>query len=99
VISAQVKNFAVPAAKPGRSEESRKLLEAMVEPSRGGPGNLRYDQWHDQDRQGRFVLDALYRGEDAIAAHPGSPRFRNYLSKIENLAERSTMSLSAVAVS
>lgn len=46
----------------------------------------------------RILLDELYADEDAIAAHRASPHFNNYLSQIENLAERSAFTLDPVAV-
>lgn len=47
-MSTHVKIMAVLAARPGRAEHLRTLLDGMLAPSRAEPGNLRYDLWQDQ---------------------------------------------------
>jgi quinol monooxygenase YgiN len=70
----------------------------MLAPSRAEPGNLRYDLWRDPAEPGRFVLDELYRDADAIAAHKATPHFQSYLSRINDLAERTAWVLAPVGV-
>ncbi len=93
-----LKIIAVLAARPGKAEALRTLLEGMIAPSRAEPGNLRYDLWQDRTDPSRFVLDELYTGEEAIAAHRASPHFQNYLSQIEDVAERTPLALDPVSV-
>jgi quinol monooxygenase YgiN len=92
-----VKIVAILAARPGKAEELRTLLEGMLAPSRQEPGNLRYDLWHDQTDPARFVLDELYADSEAAAAHRASAHFHNYLSAINNLAERTAFVLDPIA--
>jgi quinol monooxygenase YgiN len=87
-MSAEVKIIALLTAKAGCADALAALLHDMLEPSRAEPGNLRYDLWRDQADPARFVLDELYTGEAAIAAHRATPHFQTYLSRIGDLAER-----------
>jgi len=92
-----VKIVAVLTARPGKLEALRALLDGMLAPSRAEAGNLRYDLWRDQADPNRFVLDELYRDGEAVAAHRASPHFQDYLSKINDLAERNALVLDPIA--
>lgn len=93
-----VKTVAVLTAKPGKEEELRLLLHGLIEPSRGEPGNLRYDLWTDPAAPERFVLDELYVDKAAVASHRATSHFQQYLARIADLGERSAWTLEAVAV-
>ncbi|HEY1371848.1 MAG TPA: putative quinol monooxygenase [Candidatus Binatia bacterium] len=97
-MATPVKIVAILAAKSGRAAELRVLLDAMVIASRAEPGNLQYDLWRDHADAGRFVLMELYADEAAVAAHRASPHFKNYLAKINDLAERTAITLDAIEV-
>jgi quinol monooxygenase YgiN len=97
-MATSVKIVAILATKSGRAEELRALLDGMVVASRAEPGNLQYDLWCDHADAGRFVLMELYTDETAVAAHRASPHFKNYLSKINDLAERTAITLDAIDV-
>ncbi|HLZ66252.1 MAG TPA: putative quinol monooxygenase [Aliidongia sp.] len=87
-MAANIKIVALLAARPGHAEALRALLFGMAPHSRAEAGNLRWDIWQDQSEPGRFVLDELYKDDAAVAAHRETPHFKNYLSKINDLAER-----------
>jgi len=93
-----VKVVAILIARPGKREELRALLDAMVAPSRTEPGTLRYDLWQDQSDANRFVLDELYLDRDAVAAHRATPHFERYAAAVGDLAERTAIALDPVAV-
>ncbi|MEC4593537.1 MULTISPECIES: putative quinol monooxygenase [Nitrospirillum] len=93
-----VKITAILIARPGKLDELKALLAGMVAPSRAEPGNLRWDIWQDQAEPNRFVLDELYVDNDAIAAHRATAHFQNYLSRINVVAERTSMVLNPVEV-
>ncbi len=97
-MSTPVKIMAILAAKPGRSEDLRALLDSMVGPSRAEAGNLRYDVWCDQAAPDRFVLDELYTDAAAVTAHRASAYFAYYLTRINDLADRTALTLDAVDV-
>ncbi|CAO3421252.1 putative quinol monooxygenase [Azospirillum endophyticum] len=96
--TSHVKIMAMLTAKPGKAAELRALLDGMLAPSRAEPGNLRYDLWRDRDDANRFVLDELYADAAAVAAHRETPHFRDYLTRIADLAERSALLLDPVQV-
>ena len=87
-MTTPVKIIAILTALPGATDQLRALLEGMLAPSRAEAGNLRYDLWQDQGEPTRFVLDELYTGQDAVAAHRATAHFQDYLAQIETLAER-----------
>jgi quinol monooxygenase YgiN len=97
-MTGNVKVMAILTARPDRAEELRLLLDSMVAASRAEPGNLRYDLWQDQAAPSRFVLDELYTDSDAVAAHRASPHFQTYLTTINDLAERTAVTLDALTV-
>ncbi len=93
-----VKIMASLLARPGRSTELEALLFAMAPQCRKEPGNLRWDVWRDQAKADRFVLDELYVDNAAVAAHRETPHFKDYLSRIQDLAERSAYVLDPALV-
>lgn len=97
-MSDQVKIIAVLTARPGATDQLRALLDGMLAPSRAEPGNLRYDLWQDHSAPTRFVLDELYANHDAVAAHRASPHFQNYVTAINDLAERVAFVLDPASV-
>lgn len=97
-MSHHAKITAILTARPGKADELKALLLGMVPSCRAEPGNLRWDIWQDQSDPSRFVLDELYIDNTAVAAHRETPHFKNYLSKINDLAERTSMVLAPVQV-
>lgn len=98
-MNTPIKIMAVLSARPGRAAELRALLDGMIAASRTEPGNLRYDLWQDDTAApGRFVLDELYTDRAAVDAHRETAHFRNYLSLINDLAERTALVLSPADV-
>ena len=90
--------IAVLAARPGKVQELRALLDGMIAPSRAEPGNLRWDIWRDQGDESRFVLDELYIDRAAATAHRESAHFSVYADRIGDLAERTPLTLDPIAV-
>jgi quinol monooxygenase YgiN len=93
-----VKIVATLVARPGRADQLKDLLLAMAAPSRAEPGNLQWDVWQDQAERSRFVLDEAYESEASVTAHRQTTHFANYLSRINDLAERNVVVLDAVKV-
>lgn len=93
-----VKTVALLQAHEGREDDLAKLLKGMVAPSRGEPGNLRYDLWQDIDNPRRFVLDEMYQDAAAVTAHRATAHFQNYLSHINTLGERTVALVRAIDV-
>ena len=97
-MSNPVKIVATLVAKPGQTEALRALIDTMIEPSRAEAGNLRWDVWQVQGEPGRFVLDELYVDAAAVASHRETPHFKAYLSKVGDMAERTSMLLDPVRI-
>lgn len=97
-MSNTAKIVAILAARPGKADALKELLFGMVAPCRAEPGNLRWDIWQDQTNPERFVLDELYVDSAAIAAHRETLHFKDYFSKINDLAERTAVVLDPLRV-
>src|SRR5215470_14910548 len=97
-MATPVKTIATLVARRGKAEELGALLDGMVAPSRAEPGNLEYNVWRDQAGAGSFVIEELYADDAAVAAHHATTHFENYLSKINDLAERTVVSLDSIEV-
>jgi quinol monooxygenase YgiN len=93
-----MKIMAILTALPGKTEALLALLDGMAASSRAEAGNLRYDIWRDRSAPDRFILDELYTDEAAVKAHRASDYFTDYLARINDLAERTAMTLDAVDV-
>ena len=93
-----IKIMAILVAKPAKTEDLRALLDGLLTPSRSEAGNLRFDLWVDQAEPGRFILDELYASDEAIASHRSTPHFQHYLSRINDLADRTALVLDPVSV-
>lgn len=95
---ANIKIVATLLARPGKAGELQELLFGMAPHCRMEPGNLRWDVWRDQAKADRYVLDELYVDNAAVAVHRETRHFKNYLSKINDLAERSAFVLEPALV-
>src|SRR5262245_25599766 len=97
-MSTPVTSIATLVARHGRVEELRALLDSMVIPSRAEQGNVQYDVWRNDADAGSFVIEELYTDDAAVAAHHATAHFKNYLSKINGLAERTVITLDPIEV-
>ena len=88
-MSQPVKIIAILKAHPGKVNALKTLLEGMVTPSRNEPGNIRWDIWHNPSEPSTFVLDELYTDHAAIEAHRDTAHFKHYLTRVNELADRS----------
>ena len=98
-MSTPVNVVGILVARPGKAEELRALLVGMVSPSRAEPGNSQYNLWRDKANLERFVIEERYLDDAAAAAHHATPHYKNYLSKINDLAARTAVALDPLEVS
>ena len=82
------KTIAFLTAKPGQEAALESLLRNLAKASREEPGNISYELWRDRDEPRRFVLDELYKDDEAITQHRATPHFQDYLARIGDMAER-----------
>ncbi|MGJ5131951.1 MULTISPECIES: putative quinol monooxygenase [unclassified Bradyrhizobium] len=86
-----MKTTALLKAKPGRASELIALLRELANHSRSEPGNLRWDLWQDQSDKTNFIIDELYKDAASVEAHRATPHFREYASRIDELATRTAV--------
>ena len=60
-------------AKPGKEEELRKAVMALVEPSRKDEGCVQYDLHIHTNDPGRFVFYENWTSAELLAKHAASP--------------------------
>ena len=87
------KTIAILTARPGKIEALAALLHGMIPHCRAEPGNLAWDVWRDQADPAKFVLDEMYSNEAAVTAHRNTPHYKDYASKISDLADRTVLVL------
>jgi quinol monooxygenase YgiN len=93
-----IKIMATLVARPGKAAELEALLFNMAPHCRAEPGNLRWDIWRDQAKADRYALDELYVDNAAVAAHREAPHYKDYLSRIGDLADRTAFVLEPALV-
>ena len=92
-MSEAVRTIAILTARRGKTMDLQALLFGMAPHCRAEPGSIRWDVWRDAADADRFVLDEAYRDASAAAAHLETPHYKDYRSKIEDLAERMIVKL------
>jgi quinol monooxygenase YgiN len=97
-MSSPVKTIGILVARPGRAADLRALLLGMTAACRAEPGNLRWDVWQDQADARRFVINELYKDNEAVAFHRETTHYKDYAAQINDLAERTVLMLDAVDV-
>jgi quinol monooxygenase YgiN len=90
-MATHMKTTALLKARPGKEGELIALLRSLASNSRSEPGNLRWDLWQDQHDETTLIIDELYRDVDSVQAHRATPHFRNYASRINELATRTAV--------
>jgi quinol monooxygenase YgiN len=90
-VATHMKTTALLKARPGKAGELVTLLRTLANHSRSEPGNLRWDLWQDQHDETTFIIDELYKDIDSVQAHRATPHFRNYASRINELATRTAV--------
>lgn len=65
-------------AKPGREEELRRRLLALIEPTRKEEGCLQYDLHADNDAPGRFLFYENWTSEELLERHLAAPHLEEF---------------------
>ena len=74
-----------------RESEVKKIIQAMVHPTRLEEGNKIYNFYEVKNDDGKntsFHLFEIYKNSVALDFHKNTPHYKNYRSKIVNLLER-----------
>lgn len=72
-------------AKKGKEEETRKMLMALVEPTRREAGCLNYDLHQSDDDPALFVFYENWTAKAALDAHLTTPHVQNVLARAGEL--------------
>ncbi len=78
-------------AQPGREDELRGALEALLAPSRADDGCLQYDLHVDRENPRHFFLYERWRDETAWRAHMEMPHLKRFGEISPALAESWTL--------
>jgi quinol monooxygenase YgiN len=70
-------------AKEGHQEELKKLLEAMVEPSKAEDGCLNYNIYQYKENPRKFMAVETWASEEALEGHKNSAHYKVYKSSYE----------------
>jgi quinol monooxygenase YgiN len=72
-------------ARPGKEEELRRALLALVEPSRRDPGFVQYDLHVSTDEPGRFVFYENWTSREMLDRHLDAPHLKAFLGVADSL--------------
>lgn len=73
-------------AKPGREDEVRAALRAMVAPSLAETGCTQYAPYESHET-GRFFVDEIWENQAALDAHMKTPHFEEVAARFPDLLE------------
>jgi len=73
-------------AKKGSTQELRKVLEALIAPSRAEEGCVFYDLYATEDG-GTFVFFECWKSRQALADHENTPHYKQLLKLIGALVD------------
>jgi quinol monooxygenase YgiN len=74
-------------ARPGREEELRKTLLALIEPTRKEDGCVQYDLHVHTSDPGRFVFYENWTSAEALSRHAASAHLKDLAEKLKDLAD------------
>lgn len=72
-------------AKPGKEDELRKELLALVEPTRGEKGCVQYDVHEEQGRPGHFLFYENWTSRAELEAHARSAHIEGLFARVGEL--------------
>lgn len=78
-------SIAVLKAKQGKTDELKKELLAMIEPTRKEPGCLEYILFESTERAGDFYMREAFKNKAAFDFHVDTPHFRALAAKLDGL--------------
>jgi quinol monooxygenase YgiN len=81
---AQVRLIARLIAKPGKQDELRTVLRAMLEPTHAEQGMVFYELFESHEG-GRFLFNELWTSKEALDRHMATPHFKEFEGKSREL--------------
>ena len=83
-------------AAPGKREELRQALEALVEPTSKEKGHVNYDLHQSVEDPDRFFFYENWESGDDLDAHLGASHLTEFASRIPDLLDESGLSVNRV---
>ncbi len=74
-------------AKQDKIEETKKVLTALVDPTRKEDGCVQYDLLQDNANPELFFFTEIWKSNAHLDAHLATPHFLDWKSKSEDLLE------------
>ena len=74
-------------ARPGRKDEVRELLRALVGPTRREPGCVSYELLHNQEDPSDFTFIEEWTSAAALDAHLNSPHIQSLPPEFDEMAD------------
>ena len=68
-------------AKPGKEDETRKELEALLEPIRAEAGCINYDMHRSADDPALFMFHENWTSKQALDEHLATPHLKAFMGK------------------
>lgn len=81
-------------AAPGREEELRSALEALVEPTTREKGYVNYDMHQSISDPGVFYFYENWESEEDLDAHLASPHLTQFASRLGELLDENGLTVS-----
>lgn len=84
-MTGPIVNLAMLVAAPGRREELRDALLALVPPTRAEPGAEDYTLFELRDEPGTFCMRERFTDTAAFDAHVATPHFQAFAARADTL--------------
>jgi quinol monooxygenase YgiN len=83
-------------AAPGKEEELRAALEALIEPTRQEKGFVNYDLHRSEEDPGRFFFYENWESGEDLDAHLAAPHLVDFADRMGDLLDESGLSVNRV---
>ena len=77
--------IAVLKAKPGKTDDLKQALAALVQPARQEPGNVEYALFQLRDASDTFYVRESWHGQAGLDAHIALPHFQAFVAQMDAL--------------
>ena len=72
-------------AKPGMEDETRKVLQGLLAPTRAEAGCINYDMHHSGDDPAQFVFYENWTSKEALDQHLATPHLKAFMENAPRL--------------
>lgn len=77
--------IAVLKAKPGKTDDLKQALAALVVPTQQEPGNVEYALFQLRDAPDTFYVRESWHGQAGLDAHIALPHFQAFVARMDEL--------------